>query len=87
VPTDQLTKEGPVQTLRVNRTSVHGVVEAPGGAHFTSCEPDYARDEAFQSRYMAAAKSPEAWAELKTYWLDLSEAEYQAKRGRDGGGA
>jgi hypothetical protein len=36
---------------------------------------------------MAAAKSPEAWAELKADWLDLSEAEYQAKRERDGGGA
>ena len=84
VPTDQLTKEGPVQTLRVNRTSVHGVVEAPGGAHFTSCEPDYARDEAFQSQYMAAAKSPEAWAEFKAAWLDLGEADYQAKREREG---
>ena len=26
-----------------------GVVEAPGGAHFTSCVPDYDRDEAFQT--------------------------------------
>lgn len=80
VPTDQLQKEGSVHTLRVNRTSVQGVVEAPGGAHFTSCEPDYQRDDAFQSQYMAAAKSPEAWAEFKAAWLDLSESEYQAKR-------
>jgi glutaconate CoA-transferase subunit A len=80
VPTEDLQKEAPVHTLRINRTSVHGVVEAPGGAHFTSCEPDYLRDDAFQSQYMAAAKSPEAWTEFKAAWLDLSEAEYQAKR-------
>lgn len=79
VPTADLQKEGSVHTLRINRTSVHGVVEAPRGAHFTSCEPDYLRDESFQSSYMAAAKSPEAWAEFKTAWLDLSEADYQAK--------
>jgi glutaconate CoA-transferase, subunit A len=80
VPTAELLHEGPPQTLRVNRTSVHGVVEATGGAHFTSCEPDYLRDEAFQKQYMAAAKSPEAWTEFKTAWLDLSEADYQKKR-------
>lgn len=79
VPTADLQKEGSAHTLRINRTSVHGVVEAPRGAHFTSCEPDYLRDESFQSSYMAAAKSPEAWAEFKTAWLDLSEADYQAK--------
>ena len=34
---------------------VDGVVEAPDGAHFTSCEPDYGRDEAFQREYVRAA--------------------------------
>lgn len=28
-----------------------GVVETPGGAHFTSCVPDYGRDKAFQAEY------------------------------------
>ena len=37
----------------------HGVVETPGGAHFTSCVPDYGRDEAFQARYAAAAADAE----------------------------
>jgi glutaconate CoA-transferase subunit A len=84
VPTEQLQKEGPVHTLRINRMSVHGVVEAPGGAHFTSCEPDYLRDDSFQAQYMAAAKSPEAWSAFKSEWLDLEEPEYQMKRRDEG---
>ena len=40
VATEDLLREGPVQTLVLNRSMVDGVVEAPGGAHFTSCEPD-----------------------------------------------
>ena len=43
----------------------HGVVEAPMGAHFTSYEPDYNRDEAFQKEYAATAKDPEAWKAFK----------------------
>ena len=39
---------------------VDGVVEAPGGAHFTSCVPDYDRDEAFQREYAAAAADAES---------------------------
>ena len=69
------------------RLLVDGVIEAPNGAHFTSCAPDYERDEAFQKAYAASARSPEAWAELRTSWLDLSEADYQAKLRVDGGRA
>ncbi len=56
LPTDDLAGNGPVQTLRVNRLMVDGVVEAPFGAHFTSCAPDYERDEAFQREYAATAR-------------------------------
>ena len=80
VDTADFAKEGSVHTQRISRMMVDGVVEAPGGAHFTSCEPDYDRDEAFQREYAATAKSPEAWAEFKAAWLDLGEDEYQAKR-------
>ncbi len=45
----------------LNRTMVRGVVEAPGGAWFTECPPDYPRDEAQQSAYAATAKDPAAW--------------------------
>jgi len=40
---------------------VDGVVEAPGGARFTSCVPDYDRDEALQQEYAATAGDPDAW--------------------------
>ncbi len=79
VATGDLLAEGPAHTLRIQRSTVDGVIEAPGGAHFTSCEPDYGRDEAFQDEYMASAKSPEAWDAFKAAWLDLDESEYQAK--------
>ncbi len=78
VDTADLAKGGSVHTLKINRTMVDGVIEAPGGAHFTECPPDYGRDEAFQKEYAATAKDPEAWKEFKARYLDLSsEAEYQ----------
>jgi acyl CoA:acetate/3-ketoacid CoA transferase alpha subunit len=79
VPTRELGREASLQQMRISRMMVDGVVEAPGGAHFTSCEPDYGRDETFQKDYMATAKSPEAWDEFRAAWLDLGEREYQAK--------
>jgi glutaconate CoA-transferase, subunit A len=78
VPTDRLLDEGTFHTLRINRLMVEGVVEAPGGAHFTSCVPDYERDEAFQKEYAATARDPEAWDTFRARYLDLgSEADYQ----------
>src|SRR3546814_19757612 len=59
VPTDDLAKEGPPQSLLISRLLVDGLIEAPNGAHFTSCAPDYERDEAFQKEYAASAKSPD----------------------------
>ena len=53
VPTEQLAGGGPPQTLRISRLMTHGVIEAPRGAHFTECVPDYGRDEAFQREYAA----------------------------------
>jgi glutaconate CoA-transferase subunit A len=58
---------------------VDGVIEAPGGAHFTECPPDYDRDEVFQREYAATAKDPAAWESFREKYLELgSEAEYQA---------
>lgn len=85
VPTDALLKEGTIHTLKINRMMVDGVIEAPGGAHFTECPPDYNRDEAFQKEYAASAKDAESWQAFKSKYLDLpSEAAYQAavKEGR-----
>ena len=78
IATEELLREGSVHTLKINRMMVDGVVEAPGGAHFTECPPDYGRDEAFQKEYAATAKDPEAWKAFKARYLDLgSEREYQ----------
>ncbi len=77
VSTDELVGGGPLPSLLINRMMVAGVVEAPGGAHFTECLPDYARDEKFQREYAATAKDDEAWKAFRAKYLDVSEAEYQ----------
>ncbi len=78
VPTDQLLKEGGPYSLKINRSMVHGVVETPGGAHFTECPPDYARDEAFQREYAMTAKDPDAWEAFRATYLECeSEEAYQ----------
>ncbi len=76
VTTDALLAEGSVHTLRINRMMTDGVVEAPNGAHFTSCDPDYGRDEAFQKEYASTE-----WSEFKARYIDVDEAEY-ARRAR-----
>jgi len=77
VPTPALLAEGSFHTLRINRSLVDGVIEAPGGAHFTSCEPDYQRDEAFQKEYADAAADPEKWSAFTARYLAGSEQDYQ----------
>jgi glutaconate CoA-transferase, subunit A len=77
VPTAELAAAGPTR-LRVHRWMVAGVVEAPNGAHFTSCAPDYGRDEEFQRGYAAAAKDPQEWARFAATYLAGDEAAYQA---------
>jgi len=79
VDTKDLLREGSVHTLKINRMMVDGVVETPGGAHFTECPPDYGRDEAFQSEYAATAGDADKWNAFKQRYLDLpSEEAYQA---------
>ncbi|MEE2674320.1 MAG: CoA-transferase [Myxococcota bacterium] len=78
VDTADLSKSGSFHTLKIHRAMIDGVIEAPNGAHFTECPPDYDRDEAFQREYAATAKDPEAWEAFKARYLDLeSEAAYQ----------
>ncbi len=78
VATEDLLKEGTIHTLRLNRLMVDGVVEAPGGAHFTLCAPDYGRDEEFQREYVATAGDEDKWLAFKARYLDVDEAGYQA---------
>ncbi|MET9468085.1 CoA-transferase [Streptomyces sp. NPDC006544] len=74
VETAEFSKAGPPQSLLVSRHSVTGVVETPNGAHFTSCAPDYDRDEAFQKLY---ATTP--WPEFAGRFLSgATEHAYQS---------
>jgi glutaconate CoA-transferase subunit A len=57
LPTAELVAAAAPQALLLNRMMVDAVVEAPGGAGFTSCVPDYGRDEAAQRAYAEAAAS------------------------------
>jgi len=68
---------GELTRRRIARWMVAGVVEAPGGAHFTSCVPDYERDEPFQKEYAASAKDPGLWTAFEGRFLKGSEADYQ----------
>jgi glutaconate CoA-transferase subunit A len=77
VPTESLLDEGTFHTLKIPRLFVDGVVEAPRGAHFTECPPDYERDEAFQREYAATARDPEAWAAFLDRFVNApSHVEY-----------
>jgi glutaconate CoA-transferase subunit A len=71
IPTESLLDEGSVHTLAISRMMVAGVVEAPGGARFTECPPDYARDEELQREYAKAAKDPAALAEFVTKYAEM----------------
>jgi glutaconate CoA-transferase subunit A len=79
VDTAGLTVDTPVQRLLLSRMLVAGVVETPHGAHFTSCTPDYERDERFQRAYAAAAAgTDEEWAAFSARVLEADESSYQA---------
>jgi hypothetical protein len=78
VSTEELVSTVPTQALIVNRMMVDTVVEAPGGAHFTTGASDYGRDEKFQRHYVEAATSPQAWDTFVQTYLSGSEADYQA---------
>lgn len=78
VPSEKLLDEGSFHTLFISRMFVSQVVEAPGGAHFTTCEPDYDRDEAFQKHYVESARDPEKWEGFAKQFLSGSEADYHS---------
>ena len=71
--------------MTISRLMTDAVAEVPGGAHFTSCPPDYDRDEAFQKAYASAAADPDAWAAFDARYLQVDEAGYRAAVHEDGG--
>lgn len=78
VATEDLASTGPVESIRVSRLFTDGVVEAPFGAHFTHCVPDYYRDETIQREYVASAKADDGWATFRARYIDIPESDYQA---------
>ncbi|MCA9676998.1 MAG: CoA transferase subunit A [Kofleriaceae bacterium] len=85
VGTEELLTDAPLASLRIHRGMVDGVVEAPRGAHFTECPPDYGRDEAFQRRYAKAAADPAAWNAFYEQFLAGTDDDY--RRALEGGDA
>ncbi|MFE0170837.1 CoA transferase subunit A [Streptomyces sp. NPDC059002] len=71
-----LTEHAAPQTMLISRHSVTGVTETPKGAHFTSCVPDYGRDEPFQKAYATAAADPAAWDAFRARFLSGDERAY-----------
>jgi glutaconate CoA-transferase subunit A len=62
--------------VRILRTLVTGVVEAPWGAHFTGCAPDYRADLTHVQEYLAAARDGSAWNEYLERYVYVSDQEY-----------
>ena len=79
VASDDFLTEGSEQTIKISRLWTDGVIEAPLGAHFTHCVPDYQRDEGIQRAYAASAKDSDAWAAFRAEWVDLPEPEYRER--------
>lgn len=77
VPTAEMSANAHPATMKISRLMVRGVVEAPNGAHFTSCVPDYGRDEKFQREYATAAGDPVTWGEFTRRYLSGNEDDYQ----------
>ncbi|MGW6054652.1 CoA transferase subunit A [Streptomyces sp. NPDC055189] len=77
VESGELTGQAAPQTMLISRHAVTGVAQTPKGAHFTSCVPDYDRDESFQKAYATAAGDPDAWKQFEDRFLSGTEQEYQ----------
>jgi glutaconate CoA-transferase subunit A len=78
VENGSLTEEGPINTVVIHRMMTDGVVETPGGAHFTANPPDYGRDEGFQKEYAASAGDPAEWEAFAARYVMVPEDEYRA---------
>jgi glutaconate CoA-transferase, subunit A len=66
---------------RFERYLVHGVVNAPFGAHPTYFGPSYGWDMEHLKRYNASAADANGWSTYVSEFVSVSEPEYQAKVG------
>jgi glutaconate CoA-transferase, subunit A len=75
VETAGFAERGCVHTLVLDRGMVDAVVEAPFGAHPTSCTPAYGIDLDHLKTY-AGATAPDAWAAYRARFVDVDDAAY-----------
>lgn len=73
VDTDQLGGEQMAIFNRFERNFVTGVIECPGGAHPTSCAPDYGFDLEHLKNYSAQVEN---YAEYKKDFIDVNPSAY-----------
>jgi glutaconate CoA-transferase subunit A len=67
--------------VHIFRTVVTGVVEAPWGAHFTGCAPDYRADLLHVQEYLRAARDRLAWSEYLEQYVYASDDDYLRRLG------
>ena len=75
VETSAFAEQGCIHSLVLDRGMVDAVVEAPFGAHPTSCTPAYGIDLDHLKVY-AAATTPEGWADYRARFIDVEPAAY-----------
>jgi glutaconate CoA-transferase subunit A len=66
---------GCIHTMRMNRSLVDGVIEAPFGAHPTSCTPKYGIDRDHLNTYTAATDA-EKWTAYREQYVDVDHDRY-----------
>ena len=80
VETSAFADHGCLHTLVLDRGMVDAVVEAPFGAHPTACTPKYGIDLDHLKVY-GAATTPEAWADYRARFVDVTDEAYLAAVG------
>ena len=88
LPTEEMTAAGCIHSMVLNRTLVDGVIEAPFGAHPTSCVPKYGIDVDHLKVYSAAAKGAGGFTDYVNTFVSIDPAAYlEAVGGADKIGA
>lgn len=80
VATRDFAEHGCLHTLVLDRGMVDAVVEAPFGAHPTSCAPSYGIDLEHLKAY-GAATTTDGWADYRARFVDVDAAAYLAAVG------
>ncbi len=75
VPRESFDDLAGARLMPVERSLVHGVVEAPWGAHPTACAPHYGMDLPHLKEYAAAAQEG-GWGAYRDKYLAAGEAAY-----------